>query len=99
MQNRTNVFGVLKRPVISEKSNQTREELGKYSFLVRLDATKTEIKSAISKVFNVQVTSVRTVVCRGKIKRRGMHLTVPKKFKKAIVTLAEGQKIKIFEDQ
>jgi len=93
------IYELLKYPVISEKSNKVREEQGKYSFIVRLDATKLEIKKAVAKAFDVKVVDVRTSISPGKQKRRGVHVVTPKKKKKAIVTLAEGQKIKIFEDQ
>jgi len=72
---------------------------GRYSFVVRLDASKKDVKTAVKKLYDVDAVSVRTVVSRGKIRRRGMFLSKPKLKKKAIVRLKEGQSIKIFEDQ
>ena len=92
-------FEVLLRPLLSEKSNQVREKLSKYVFEVNLRATKSDIAKAISRVYEVKVTSVRTNVTRDRTRRRGQHVLQPRKFKKAIVTLAEGAKIPLFEDQ
>jgi large subunit ribosomal protein L23 len=87
-------FDVLLAPVITEKSTRGSEH-NQITFKVRLDATKPEIKVAVEKLFKVKVTGVNTVRQNGKIKRfRGL---VGKRddFKKAIVTLAEGQTIDI----
>jgi large subunit ribosomal protein L23 len=92
-------YSVLVRPIISEKSNQARESVGTYTFEVALNATKEDVKKAVAKMFDAKVESVRTVVCRGKVKRRGIHVSKGKKTKKALVKLAEGQSIKLFEDQ
>lgn len=94
-----NPLSVLIRPIVSEKSNEIREATGQYTFEVAQDATKTDIKKAVTKYFGSKVTNVRTVVCRGKVKRRGIHVTKAKNTKKAIITLAEGEKLKLFEDQ
>ncbi len=94
-----NPYSVLLRPIISEKSNQIREAQGKYTFEVALAANKDDVKKAIATMFEAKVVKVQTVVCRGKSKRRGIHLTKLKTTKKAIVTLAEGQTLKLFEDQ
>ena len=84
------------RPVVSEKS-YAGLDLNTYTFLVDKRANKTEIKEAIQQIWNVQVTSVRTLNRKGKTKRR--RFTVGKRAdeKRAIVTLAEGDKIEIFE--
>lgn len=87
-------FDVLLAPVITEKSTRGSEH-NQVTFRVRLEATKPEIKVAVEKLFKVKVTGVNTVRQNGKIKRfRGL---VGKRddFKKAIVTLAEGQTIDI----
>ncbi|MFM2129869.1 MAG: hypothetical protein RL477_1415 [Pseudomonadota bacterium] len=87
-------FDVLLAPVITEKSTRGSEH-NQVTFRVRLDATKPEIRTAVEKLFKVKVTGVNTVRQNGKIKRfRGL---VGKRddFKKAIVTLAEGQTIDI----
>jgi large subunit ribosomal protein L23 len=84
------------RPVVSEKSYAGLDQ-NTYTFLVDKRANKTEIKEAIQQIWNVQVTSVRTLNRKGKTKRR--RYTVGKRAdeKRAIVTLVEGDKIEIFE--
>jgi large subunit ribosomal protein L23 len=84
------------RPVVSEKSYAGLDQ-NTYTFLVDKRANKTEIKEAIQQIWNVQVTSVRTLNRKGKTKRR--RYTVGKRAdeKRAIVTLIEGDKIEIFE--
>jgi large subunit ribosomal protein L23 len=84
------------RPVVSEKSYAGLDQ-NTYTFLVDKRANKTEIKEAIQQIWNVKVTSVRTLNRKGKTKRR--RFTVGKRAdeKRAIVTLIEGDKIEIFE--
>jgi large subunit ribosomal protein L23 len=84
------------RPVVSEKSYAGLDQ-NTYTFLVDKRANKTEIKEAIQQIWNVQVTSVRTLNRKGKTKRR--RFTVGKRAdeKRAIVTLVQGDKIEIFE--
>ena len=94
-----NPYDVLLRPLLSEKSVEDRESFGRYSFYVHTDASKTDVKSSVEKLFDVTVESVATQVLRGKTKRRGAHVAMTGKRKKAVVKLAEGQKISIFEDQ
>ncbi len=87
---------IIIRPVVSEKSYAGLDQ-NTYTFLVDKRANKTEIKEAIQEIWNVQVTSVRTLNRKGKTKRR--RFTVGKRAdeKRAIVTLVEGDKIEIFE--
>jgi large subunit ribosomal protein L23 len=87
---------IIFRPVVSEKS-YSGLELNTYTFLVDPRANKTEIKEAVQAIWNVQVTSVRTLNRRGKVKRRRWTLGKRADQKRAIVTLAEGDKIEIFE--
>jgi large subunit ribosomal protein L23 len=87
---------VIIRPVVSEKSYAGLEQ-NVYTFLVDPRANKTEIKEAIQKIWNVQVTSVNTLNRRGKVKRRGWTKGKRADQKRAIVTLAEGDSIEIFE--
>ena len=94
-----NVFSVLLRPMLSEKSVEAKENLGQYGFVVRLNSTKKEIAHAVQRLFNVEVKSVNTCVMRGKQKRRGMHVSLSPKFKKAYVSLKKGQTIKEFDEQ
>ena len=94
-----NPYSVLIKPVLSEKSVDLRENEQKYTFLVERKATKTEIKKAIEKVFEVQVEAVNTCITRGKVRRRGMVVSLGSAEKKAVITLKPGQKIKMFDDQ
>ena len=93
-----NRYSVLVRPLLSEKSNDVREQQNKYSFQVALKATKADVKKAVESAFDVRVTAVHTAVTRGKVKRRGNHETKGPNVKKAVVTLAEGAKIPLFND-
>ena len=93
------LYSVLKKPALTEKSNDLRENLGQYSFLVDMKASKEDIKKAIKKTFDVDASSVNISIRRGKIKRRGMNVGLQAKTKRAFVTLKKGQTIKIFEDR
>ena len=94
-----NPYNVLVRPILSEKSNKVREKSGKYTFEVQLKATKVDIASAVTKLYDVKVDTVRTCITRDRSKRRGAQVLLPKKTKKAVVTLVDGAKIPLFEDQ
>ena len=87
---------VIIRPVISEKSYALIGE-GKYTFRVHLRANKTQIAQAIEQAFGVQVATVRTAKVRAKPKRRGLHQGHTRSWKKAIVQLAPGERIELFE--
>lgn len=91
------VFEVIKRPIISEKSAALTEVAGKVVFEVAPSANKFEIREAVQRLFNVKVLGVRTVVMHGKVKRRGGFEKKRPNWKKAIVSLAEGQKIDFFQ--
>ena len=86
---------VLIAPVISEKSYGLLDE-NKYTFLVRPDANKTQIKIAVEKVFGVKVTGVNTLNRQGKRKRTRAGFGQRADTKRAIVTLAAGDRIDIF---
>ena len=86
---------VLIAPVVSEKSYALLDQ-NKYTFLVRPDSNKTEIKIAVEKVFNVKVTSVNTVNRTGKRRRTRFGWGQRPDTKRAIVGVAEGQRIDIF---
>ena len=92
-------YDVIRRPVVSEKSTALAEVAGRYVFEVAPGANKFQIRDAVQKLFNVHVRAVRTMTMQGKTKRIGMNRTELKRpnWKKAIVTLAEGQKIDILE--
>ncbi len=85
------------RPLITEKSSAAYQDRGEYTFEVHPDATKPEIRSAIEQLFGVKVTGVWTSNQRGKFKRLGKTVGHRPNWKKAIVTLREGDTIEIFE--
>lgn len=92
-----NAHEILVRPIITEKSHTKLDELGAYTFVVAKDANKIEIAKAIEKQFNVKVKAVRTMRYAGKQKRVGRWVGRKAAWKKAVVTLAEGDTIEIFE--
>ncbi|WP_017603884.1 50S ribosomal protein L23 [Nocardiopsis alkaliphila] len=86
---------IIIEPVISEKSYGLMDE-NKYTFIVRPDANKTQIKIAIEKIFEVKVTGVNTINRKGKRKRTRFGYGKRPDTKRAIVSLAEGDRIDIF---
>ena len=88
---------VIKGPLITEKLDRARERFRQYSFLVDKKATKHDVARAVTSLFKVNVEDVRTLIIRGKIKRVGKSIGKRPNFKKAIVTLKEGDKIDLFE--
>lgn len=88
---------VIKGPLITEKLDQAREKFRQYSFLVDRTASKHDVARAVEKLFKVNVEGVRTHVIRGKVKRIGRSTGKRPNYKKAIVTLKEGDKIDLFE--
>jgi len=91
------VYEVIKRPIISEKSTALAEVGNRYVFEVANESNKQEIKDAVQRLFKVHVSSVRTMVMHGKVKRIGRFENKRTNWKKAIVTLGEGQKIDFFQ--
>ena len=88
---------VVKRPLITEKAERNREASRAFAFEVHRDATKIQVKQAVEKLFNVHVLAVRTAVARGKNKRVGRSTGRRPNWKKAFVTLKEGETIALFE--
>ena len=88
------MYDTLVRPVITEKS-MLSSEAGKVTFLVPLSATKDEVKAAVEAIFNVKVNKVNTIRQFGKTKTFRGHEGVHSDFKKAVVTLADGQNIDV----
>ena len=86
---------ILIEPVVTEKANELRDQ-NKYVFIVHPSATKTEIKEAVSKLFNVKVVNCRTINVMGKMKRLRGKQGRTSSYKKAIVRLASGQTIQAF---
>ena len=93
------VYDVIRRPIISEKSTALAEVGGKYAFEVAVQANKQEIKDAVQRLFNVKVRQVRTMIMHGKVKRVGRFEVTRANWKKALVTLVEGQKIEFFQNK
>lgn len=88
---------VLIRPVVTEKTTEMNEEKNKYVFEVAVDANKKEVRQAVEQFFGVKVLDVRTMQMKGKPKRQGLHAGRRSDWKKAIVTLAGGDKLDIFD--
>ena len=88
---------VVKRPLITEKNERAREAARQFAFEVHRDATKIQVKQAVEKLFGVHVLAVRTAVARGKNKRVGRSVGRRPNWKKAFVTLKEGETIALFE--
>ena len=89
---------VIIRPLImTEKGEVLKEEQNKVLFQVAIKANKQQIKSAVEKLFNVGVTNVNTLIVRGKVGRIGKRTGKRPNWKKAIVTLRDGDTIEFFE--
>ncbi|HEU5260278.1 MAG: 50S ribosomal protein L23 [Gemmatimonadales bacterium] len=84
-------------PVVTEKSSAAYGARKEYAFRVHPDATKPQIRAAIESLFKVTVTDVRTMVVRAKRRTLGRHVGRRPSWKKAIVTLREGDAIEVFE--
>jgi large subunit ribosomal protein L23 len=91
------IFNIIKKPIISEKSTALAEVANRYVFKVDNTATKTEIKNAVEHLFKVKVKAVNTIVMHGKNKRAGRFEYKRSNWKKAIITLVQGQKIELFQ--
>lgn len=90
------IYQVIKRPLVTEKTTLAKEA-NKYHFEVDRRANKIEIGQAVEKLFKVKVVSVRTMNMAGKKKRVGRVMGRKRDWKKAIVTLAPGSSIEIFQ--
>ena len=92
-----NIFDVLRAPKMSEKTLSLKEEANQFAFDVDQRANKIQIKESVEKSFKVSVLKVRTMNVRGKKKRLGRYQGLKSSWKKAIVTLKEGDTIEYFE--
>jgi large subunit ribosomal protein L23 len=90
------IYDVIRRPVISEKSTALAEVGSRYVFEVPAMTNKDEIRNAVERLFNVKVKKVRTMIMHGKVKTAGGARIKRANWKKAIVTVQEGQKIEFF---
>lgn len=92
----TKYYDIIKAPIITEQSTKLIESQNKYTFKVDRKANKIEIKKAVEAIFEVKVLSVNTVNVLPKFKRMGKYEGYKSAYKKAVVKLAEGQKIDAF---
>jgi large subunit ribosomal protein L23 len=94
------IYDVLRRPLVTEKSSYQSGKLNQYSFIVADNATRTQVKDAIETLYDVNVVRVNVINVppkRGRRLRSRRLLIRKAAYKKAVVTLAEGQRLEIFE--
>lgn len=89
-------YDVIVRPLITEKTTALIE-LRQYTFEVKQGSNKVEVKKAVEELFNVKVTAVNMINCRRKERRVGKYEGLRPAVQKAVVTLAEGNKLDVFE--
>jgi large subunit ribosomal protein L23 len=92
-----NPYEVLVKPIVTEKTSALMAE-NKYTFKVEKAANKIEIKHAVEAIFKVEVIDVKTMNMPGKLKRQGKTSGMTSEWKKAIVTLKDGQRLPLFEE-
>lgn len=96
----TSVYDILRRPIVTEKSNYQADDLNQYVFEVSMDATKQMVKDAVETVFDVDVVRVNIINVPAKRSRRWRNRRVKVRrsaYKKAIITLEPGESINVFE--
>jgi len=93
------LYDVIRRPVITEKGLTLKERDRTLCFEVDGAATKQEIRKAVERIFKVRVEDVRTMMVRGKLRRRGKYYGYRPQWKKAYVTLVEGEKMIEYGDE
>lgn len=91
------LIDIIRRPIITEKAAVAQQELNAHVFEVDRKASKLQIKQAVQQLFSVKVRSVRTMIVPSKWKRYGRTVGKVRPWKKAIVTLAEGESIQVAE--
>ena len=94
------IYDILRRPIITEKSSYQSSKLNQYAFEVHTDVTKAQVKAAVEALFDVEVKRVNTMIVPAKKTRKGRGrklVTRRTAYKKALVTLAVGQSIDVFE--
>lgn len=93
---------ILIKPLITERMTELGEKLNRFGFVVNKKATKPEIRAAIEKMYNVKIESINTTIYGGKKRARntksGVIMGKTNSYKKAIVTLKEGQKIDFYSN-
>ncbi len=90
------IYGVVIRPLVTEKSTHQAGTRNAYAFEVSLDANKAQIKQAVEKIYSVKVREVRTANRKGKPRRRGYRSGITSHWKKAVVVLDENSRIDLF---
>ena len=93
-----NTYQVIRRPVITEKGVDKKDNERTLCFEVTLDANKTQVKAAVEKLFKVKVAEVRTATFEGKARRRGRFVGYRPEWKKAYVKLKAGEKVPDFAE-
>lgn len=95
-------MGIIIKPIVTEKATSQTEKLGKYAFKVVKNADKDQIKAAIEKEYNVTVVGISTAVVKGKVKSRytkaGIIVGSTSDYKKAVVTLKQGDTIDFYSN-
>lgn len=92
-----NLYDIIRRPIVTEKTTAL-EGASKYVFEVAMGANKFQVRDAVEKLFSVDVRSVNTAIMQGKRKRTGRVLGKRSNWKKAVVTLKEGQSIELLDE-
>lgn len=92
-----NIYDVIRKPLVTEKTTLEKDAKNVIAFEVERAANKIEIKEAVEQLFKVEVTSVKTVNVAGKVKRVGRQVGKRSNWKKAYVTLKEGNNVDFFE--
>lgn len=92
-----NIYQVVLRPLLTERSTVNKDKFNQYAFEVGLKSDKGQIKRAVEQLFKVDVDKVRTMIVPGKFRRYGKGGGMRPDWKKAVVTIAKGQKIEIAE--
>ena len=92
-----NIYGVIRKPLVTEKTTLEKDEKNVIAFEVERTANKIEIKEAVEKLFKVEVTAVKTANVAGKVKRVGRQIGKRSNWKKAYVSLKEGSNVDFFE--
>lgn len=90
-------FDILVKPLLTEKVTSLQEQANRVAFMVRIDANKIDIKRAVEAVLKVKVKTVNVLTVMGKTKRQGRFVGKRPDWKKAIVTLHEGEKLEMYE--
>jgi large subunit ribosomal protein L23 len=93
-----NLYDVVKKPVVTEKTELMRREANVYTFVVDKKANKIEIRKAVETIFGVKVEAVNTLTVKPEVKRYGMKLYQTKFVKKAMVKVKAGDKINLFPE-